>query len=365
MSICLNMIVRNESHIIISTLENLCSYINFDYWVICDTGSTDNTIELIKEFFKNNNINGELIEHKWVDFGHNRTLALECAYNNSNKTDYLLIFDADDKIVGEFKLPVLTADKYMLQFGTDYKYIRPLLISNKLKWKFIGVLHESLDNIDKINTTITIEGNYHIISGRTGNRNMNPNKYRDDAIVLKNAFDKETNIGLKCRYAFYCAQSYKDANMVNEAIIWYEKCLELPNWVQEKYYSCMMLGSLYIYHNPKDKDKALFVLLKSMEYDMERIECIVMAMNIYRDNGMHHMVNMLYHKFKNYKKPSYNKLFLDNSKYNNEIEYNNSISAYYTKDMSSGYECCKKILDNKIINDKLYKMTEQNIKFYK
>ena len=41
-SICLNMIVKNESHIIIETLKNLCSYIDFGYWVISDTGSTDN-----------------------------------------------------------------------------------------------------------------------------------------------------------------------------------------------------------------------------------------------------------------------------------------------------------------------------------
>ena len=34
---------KNESHIITKTLNNLCSYINFSYWVICDTGSIDNT----------------------------------------------------------------------------------------------------------------------------------------------------------------------------------------------------------------------------------------------------------------------------------------------------------------------------------
>ena len=53
-TICLNMIVKNESHIIIETLKNLCSYIDFSYWVISDTGSTDNTKELIIDFFKNN-----------------------------------------------------------------------------------------------------------------------------------------------------------------------------------------------------------------------------------------------------------------------------------------------------------------------
>jgi hypothetical protein len=29
-TICLNMIVKNESHIIVKTLENLCSYVDFD-----------------------------------------------------------------------------------------------------------------------------------------------------------------------------------------------------------------------------------------------------------------------------------------------------------------------------------------------
>jgi glycosyltransferase involved in cell wall biosynthesis len=45
------MIVKNESHVIKETLENLCKYINFSYYVISDTGSTDNTIQIITDFF--------------------------------------------------------------------------------------------------------------------------------------------------------------------------------------------------------------------------------------------------------------------------------------------------------------------------
>ena len=109
-TICLNMIVKNESHIIIKTLNNLCSYINFSYWVICDTGSSDNTKELIIDFFKEKNIKGELVEHKWTDFGYNRSIALTAAYN---KSDYVFIFDADDEIVGDLKLPpIYDCDKY-------------------------------------------------------------------------------------------------------------------------------------------------------------------------------------------------------------------------------------------------------------
>ena len=78
---CLNMIVKNESHVIRETFDNLLKYIPFDYWVISDTGSTDGTQDIIKNYFKEKNIAGELVFHEWKDFGHNRTMALEAAYN--------------------------------------------------------------------------------------------------------------------------------------------------------------------------------------------------------------------------------------------------------------------------------------------
>ena len=74
---CLCMIVKNEAHIIKETLNNILKYI--DYWVISDTGSTDGTQEIIKEFFEQKKIPGELVENEWKNFGHNRTLALEAA----------------------------------------------------------------------------------------------------------------------------------------------------------------------------------------------------------------------------------------------------------------------------------------------
>ena len=44
----LNMIVKNESRIIIRLLRSILPII--DGYCICDTGSTDNTIELIETF---------------------------------------------------------------------------------------------------------------------------------------------------------------------------------------------------------------------------------------------------------------------------------------------------------------------------
>ena len=133
--LCLNMIVKDEAHIIEERLTSLLSKINFDYYVICDTGSSDNTKEIMKNTFDKFHIQGEFYDHTWSDFGTNRTLALQAAYG---KSEYLLIFDADDEIVGNINIPEkLTYDKYNLKFGDSFTYYRPLLVNNRKSWKFI------------------------------------------------------------------------------------------------------------------------------------------------------------------------------------------------------------------------------------
>lgn len=64
-SICLCMIVKNESAVIRRVLQSAIPHI--DSWVICDTGSTDGTQDLIRETLKD--IPGELHEVPWVNFG--------------------------------------------------------------------------------------------------------------------------------------------------------------------------------------------------------------------------------------------------------------------------------------------------------
>lgn len=351
-TICLNMIVKNESHIIVQTLTNICRYLKINYWVICDTGSDDNTKELIIEFFKEKDINGELLSHEWKDFGHNRTLALSSAYN---KTDYLFIFDADDEIVGNLLLPSpYDADSYSLKFGNECVYYRPLIINNRKRWIFKGVLHEFLDNIDDAPKKSKIDGDYYIISGKNGNRSKNPNKYFDDANILKKAYYDvfESNYVLACRYAFYCAQSFRDANNIDESIEWYKKCLQLHNWNQEKYYSCLMIGDLYTKRN--DINNSLKYWYKSYEYDPERIEGIINAIMYLYNDKQHLLVNALYHKFKNYTINLKDKLFVSYSSYCDKLEFYNAISCYYINDKENGYHCCKKIfLNNKLSYDLL------------
>ena len=172
---------------------------------------------------------------------------------------------------------------------------------------------------------------------------------------------------MACRYAFYCAQSYKDAGIkyIDESIEWYIKVLGLGNWEQEKYYSCLMLGGLYAHKN--DMVNAVKYWFDSCNYDNERIECIILAMNYLRSTSQHMFVNSLYHRFKGYKRSHElrGKLFVLDSNFNDELEYHNSISAFYVGDKMSGYTCCKQIIINNVISYPLLKSIMSNILFYK
>lgn len=366
-TICLNMIVKDEAHIIESTLINLWSYIKFDYYVISDTGSSDQTKAIIASFFQEKGVKGEIIDNVWQDFAANRTLALRAAYR---KTDYVMVFDADDSIEGKFNIDFLTltpADSYSLKFGPALVYYRTLIVSNKLRWKYTSILHEYIECEESCGPCVEVTSEeYHFVSGRLGNRSKNPNKYRDDALILQKGYDKETKCGgkLQSRYAFYAAQSFRDALMSEESITMYKTCLGLGGWHQEKYIACIELGHLY--ERSGDVENALTYFTMAIDYDANRIEGVVLAMILLRSKNRHKEVNTLYRNHLAYKKPanSAGLLFLRSLLYDHAIEYNNSISACYTEDKLSGYICCKKILTLQIAPPQEIMQTMANFRFY-
>ena len=141
MTLCLNMIVKDESHIIEETLENICQHFKIDYWVISDTGSSDQTVQIIEQFFANKGIQGEFVHEPWQNFSHNRNMALNACLG---KSDYILFFDADDSVQGNLDLPHLEKDAYFFQLSNENqstKYLRKLIIKNNGQYVWRGVLH--------------------------------------------------------------------------------------------------------------------------------------------------------------------------------------------------------------------------------
>ena len=320
-TICLNMIVKDESHIIEETLIKLLDKIHFDYWVISDTGSSDNTKEIITKFFNRKDIKGELHDDEWVDFAFNRTKAMEYALN---KTDYVFIFDADDTIYNNFKTPNLVDDGYYIKFGNEngYKYKRMLLVNNRKKWKYKSVIHEFITCCDVMGKTSTIEGDYYVSSGKNGNRSLQPDKYLKDAMILEKAYINALSEkdDLHTRYAFYCANSYYDCNRYNDAIKWYKIVLNQNNWSQEKYISCIKLYECY--QKTGMTETSIFYLVESIKYDDQRVEGIVKLVCYYLNNGMSNVAYKYYEIVQKFFETEYkdnsniinDKLFINNEK---------------------------------------------------
>jgi len=340
-SICLNMIVKNESHIIKNTLEKLCNKIQFDYWVICDTGSTDNTPQIILDFFKNKQINGELYIDEWVNFAHNRTLALERAFK---KTQLLLVFDADDELVGNICIPEnVLFDEYHLKFGSanGVSYTRVLLINNYKRFEYQSVIHEFINCKEPNSTSTVIDGDYYVVSGRTGSRSMDPNKYLKDAIILEKAYEEalKNNDQLFHRYAYYCGNSYKDCGRCEDAIKWYKKTLEHKNqWAQEKYTACLYIYDCFTVL--KKPDAGFFYLVKSFSYDLERVECLYPLLVHYCCEDMNRIAYNYYLNIKDFFENKYletnmsNKLFISQDKYNFFVPYYMVLIADKVKDFN-------------------------------
>lgn len=281
-SICLNMIVKDESHIISKTLNNICDHFPFTYYVICDTGSHDNTVDIITNIMRKRQIKGEIFHHPWKNFEYNRNLALEAA---RHKAEYAFIFDADDFIhgdIGSVQLPsCLTAQAYTFHFISDNcSYVRPLLVKLEEPWAFEGVVHECLSHPNNP-TMIEIQGSYNVESGRSGNRNKDPNKYRNDAELLETAIkDTNTKKDLLPRYAFYCGQSWMDHKEYEKGIYWYKKCIfQFNNWSEEKYYSCLRIGQCLTIL--KKETEAIYYFLLACEFNNKRLECVVEAAKLY------------------------------------------------------------------------------------
>ena len=304
-TICLCMIVKNEAHLIVQTLKHLAKYIRFDYWVINDNGSTDGTQDLIRNYFKEAGIPGELDETPWQDFAFNRTVVFNVAFN---KTDYAFVWDADDEIRGDFTLPAnLTADSYSFTFGNDHgsRYSRCQLFNNRLHWKYVGVLHEYSACIDSAKSQETVKGDYFFISGRRGARSKDPEKYLKDAQILEKAFHEAyaANDPIFNRYAFYTAQSYNCCNQYEKSIEFYKKVLTLDNWHQEKYVSCIEIYDQY--EKLQKEEEGLRFLVEAYKYDQKRVECAYRLIKYYCIKGQPEVSMAYYTLIQNYYENEY------------------------------------------------------------
>lgn len=264
MTICLSMIVKNEAHCISKCLESVKPFI--DYWIISDTGSTDNTEEVVKKCL--DGVPGEFHHHQWEDFSTNRNKALELA---KDKADYTLIIDADDYLVAEnnpFQNLNELAYKILIHHGS-IQYYRTQLIHNSVNCKYVGILHEYLEMPPEI-VNIALP-NCYMFYGASGDRSKNPNKYLHDAEVFEKALEKDPN---NSRNVFYCAQSYRDAGRLAKALSFYTKRSKMGGWHEEVYVSLLEAAKLTERIYPFDSSAIEVAYLKAFNFYPRRVEAL-------------------------------------------------------------------------------------------
>lgn len=229
------MIVKNEAKVIRRCLDSVRPFIHS--WAIVDTGSTDGTQDLLREHMKD--IPGELAERPWKDFGHNRTEAIELA---RNRADYLFFIDADEEftVPDAWRMPELTADLYTLvmRYGESV-YHRASLAATRLAWRYEGVLHEYLE-CSLPHGLALLEGP-SVRVNPDGARSQDPMKFEKDAQLLESALADDPG---NARYAFYLAQSYRDARQPSKALEAYQRRAAMGGWEEEIWYSLLEIARL-------------------------------------------------------------------------------------------------------------------------
>ncbi|MDE3045276.1 MAG: glycosyltransferase [Verrucomicrobiota bacterium] len=272
----MNMIVKNESDVICRCLGSVKDVI--DYWVIIDTGSTDGTQKIIKDYLKD--IPGELFERPWKNFSHNRNEALQLA---KRKGDYILFMDADDvlEFEGEAKFLDFTADLCNMWRGTeDFSYIKPQLVRASLPWKWVGVTHEYLGCDKSYSSELLSYVKY--VSKDGGATHKDPTKkFLTNVQLLTEGLKEEPD---NVSYAFYLAESYRDAGEPGKALEWYQKRIAMGGWDEEifcsKFQSALMLQRLGLPSNV-----VVEAFLHAHRYRPSRLEPIYYAADVLIDEG--------------------------------------------------------------------------------
>ena len=361
--LCLSMIVKNETHIIKECLDSVLKYI--DYWVIVDTGSTDGTQDLIRSYFAEKNIPGELHERPWLGFGHNRSEALALC---DGKADWAWMIDADDYIEGNFQFPTLNVpeelDAFALKFRRqDFVWWRTQIFRTGRSWKYVGVLHE-YPTIENDQPKISkIEGEYAVVARTMGARNLNITpieKYTKDAELLEKALLEEPN---NIRYQFYLAQSYFDSQQWEKAEAAYIKRVQLGGWEEEQYYAAFRIGMCRGLQN-KPWIEIQQAFLEAWELRPFRAEPLHQIAKVYRLMG-HPRLGFLYAKMAaEIPFPQEDILFVSEDVYKYAILDEIGSTAFYAGKPHMGYAACKKLLAENRLPESEIARVQSNLSQY-
>ena len=238
----LSMIVKDEARSIARTLRSAKPFV--DRWVIVDTGSTDDTKEIVRREMEG--VPGELCEAPFVDFETTRNLGLDRC---GEATEFIFWLDADDELEGGAELRKFLegergrADKdreaYLVQLVTVVSFGSPRVLRSRAGWRFKGVVHEVLQHPERTPPVHKVPGAAikHFPPPESLAR-TNQRRERD-LRLLSGALEKNPR---DARSAFYLACTYHWMGRYEEAQRAFRRRIDLGGWREEVYQAKYLLA---------------------------------------------------------------------------------------------------------------------------
>ena len=355
MRICLNMIVKNESRVIERCLRSAKPFIHS--WAMSDTGSTDGTQDIIRRVMAD--LPGELIERPWVDFAHNRNEALELAKKHG---EFALIIDADEVFEAEpgFTWPASPdAPGYLLELiFHDMRYRRIAVVKLDEQWEWKGVLHEVLIAPRYPEARYLPGLRIRVFTDGARSQQSQQEKFSKDAETLRNALEKEPD---NARYAFYLAQSLRDALRPLEAIEAYERRIAMGGWFEEVYYSKLQLARLKEQIGAPYADVAA-AFLDAYDFRPSRADAACDAARFFRLKERWNLA-VKFAEIASNLKPNDDVLFVDHAAYQWRSRDEWSISAYWSGDFALSAKLCRELLAGTALPDNERRRVQKNLEF--
>lgn len=346
-SICLCMIVKNESRVIERCLDSVRPLI--DHWIIDDTGSTDGTQELVRKAL--DGIPGELHEVPWEDFGHNRTLNISRA---GNRAGYLLLIDADMVVRAEGPLPALTADAYLLRHAGTLEYRIKRLVRAGLPWRYVGATHEYLTSGTMRHSAANLDA---LVIDHFGDGGSRAEKFTRDAALLRRDLERDPD---NPRTVFYLAQTLRDLGQTEDAIAMYQRRAAMGGWEEEVYYALLQAGCLHA--DAGDWPTAMDTLVHAWQHRPQRLEACYELASRLRQRGQHQAAHAFAAAGVDRPAPA-DWLFVQPWIYRWGLLFEYSITSYWTGDAAASVRACDRLLAMDDLPDSYREKTLTNREF--
>jgi glycosyltransferase involved in cell wall biosynthesis len=363
--LALNFICKDESPVIENMLESAKGIV--DLIVVNDTGSTDGTQQIIKNFGEKHGIPTYVFERPFDDFENSRNHAMqklrdvvkELGWNADQVHGFW--FDCDETLVidTKFNKAQFTKDLYMINtYIGQMKYTRNTFFKVSKPFRWYGPVHEFIV-CDEQNITSGLAENIHVDVKMTGNSWLGDiaekyasHSYKLEAYINKNRQDP--------RWIFYTAQSWHDAASIKDnkeeneerlrrSIKYYrERTQRTDGYAEEIYYAQYRIGTIMrILEEPWHLTH--MELLKAYQIDPMRGESIKVIIDYYLQIGDWNMA-YLYSKFAKTtfhgKNPYPTRLlFVDEATYVWRFAEAHAAASYYTGRMDEAKQTYHEIVN--------------------